>query len=356
VGALGDDSPSVRLHAALALARAGGEASVGRLVERLTQAATEDRTAIGIALAGVLSRSGNGAVKQLESVLFASGGGVKDALIEGLGRMPGAAAGGLLAELSRRSPDVPDRRKIAEALGAHPEQLALLTAWLGDSEPSVRADAVWAAGSLPAAEGSRIAARVFQLMSDVDLDVAANATATVARLARTAASDVDLRARATGSLCKALGDFRSYVRANALAGLALLGARCEKGAPERKLLAEDPSEIARLAAARLLLSAPSASNPNKDDARALSRCVADDKSGMVANACRASFRAPSEPRPALVFVVPDGKSAPLPLASYSLMRADGLIRSGNADRRGAIFERAAPAGELRLIVPGPLAS
>jgi hypothetical protein len=38
------------------------------------------------------------------------------------------------------------------------------------------------------------------------------------------------------------------------------------------------------------------------------------------------------------------------------MRADGLIRSGRADRRGAIFERAAPAGELRLIVPGPLAS
>ena len=61
--------------------------------------------------------------------------------------------------------------------------------------------------------------------------------------------------------------------------------------------------------------------------------MADDKSGMVANACRTSFDPPTSSLPSLVFVVPDGKSAPLPLASYSLLRADGLIRSGNADRR-----------------------
>jgi hypothetical protein len=271
--------------------------------------------------------------------------------------MPGPAAGALLAEVARRNPDAPDRRKIAEALGAHAEQAALLTSWLADPDASVRADAVWAAGSLPAGPGARLAPRALVLMSDIDMDVAANATAAVARLARAASGDRDLHARATGALCKALGDYRPYVRANAITGLGLLGERCEKGALERKLLAEDPSEIVRLSAARLLLSAPpNAATPNKDDARALSRCVSDDKSGMVANACRASFHAPSDALPALVFVVPDGKSAPLPLASYSLMRADGLIRSGRADRRGAIFERATPAGELRLIVPGPLAS
>src|SRR5262249_32734440 len=100
--ALGDDNPSVRLHAALALARAGGEASVPKLIERLTQAATEDRSALGIALSGALSRSGEGTAARLQPVLFGSGAGVRDALIEALGRMPGKDAGALLAELARR--------------------------------------------------------------------------------------------------------------------------------------------------------------------------------------------------------------------------------------------------------------
>ena len=52
----------------------------------------------------------------------------------------------------------------------------------------------------------------------------------------------------------------------------MIGARCEKGAPERKLLASDPSEIVRQSAARLLSRAPkgAAQNLAKDDARALS--------------------------------------------------------------------------------------
>src|SRR5439155_20069494 len=139
VDALGDDSPSVRLHAALSVARAGGEASVGRLLERLTQAATEDRTAIGIGLAGALSRSSDAAVKQVEPVLFAAGGGVRDALIEALGRMPGKSAGAVLAELARRGPDASDRRRLAEALAGHPEQEAWLTKLFADPDAGVRA-------------------------------------------------------------------------------------------------------------------------------------------------------------------------------------------------------------------------
>jgi HEAT repeat protein len=360
VSTLGDDNPSVRLHAALALSRAGSEASVAVLIERLTQAATEDRTAIGIALAGALSRSDERAAKKLEPVLFGAGGGVRDALIEALGRMPGNAAGALLAELARRGPDASDRRKMAEALAGHPEEAALFAALLADPDPGVRADAAWAAGSLTTGRAAALA-RVQALVSDGDLDVAANATAAIARLANVATAtpgDSDVRGRAIGSLCKALGDFRSYVRANALAGLAILGARCESGAEERRILAQDPSEIVRQAAARLLLRSlarPDGTGPAKEDTRALSRCVADDKSGMVSNACRASFQIPTEGLPALVFVVPDGKSVPMPLASYSLLRADGLIRSGKADRRGAVFEQKTPKGELKLLVPGPLA-
>ena len=194
-------------------------------------------------------------------------------------------------------------------------------------------------------------------MADPDLDVAANATAAVALVANAGAAGGEERKRAVGLLCGALGDFRSYVRANALSGLSILGVRCETGAVERKLLAQDPSEIVRQAAARLIWRASRDQPPAiaRDDARALSRCVSDDKSGMVANACRSSSTASVGTVPALVFVVPDGRTAPLPLASYSLLRADGLIRSGRADRRGAVFEPAAPNGELRLVVPGPLA-
>jgi hypothetical protein len=75
----------------------------------------------------------------------------------------------------------------------------------------------------------------------------------------------------------------------------------------------------------------------------------------VAVACRSSFTRVTATTPAIVFVVPDGRAAPLELGAYSLQRSDGFIRSGIADRRGAVFEGAAPRGELRLVVPGPLA-
>jgi len=359
LAALDDDNASIRLHAALALARAAGEGSVAHLVARLTQAATEDRTAIGIALSGALSRSGEAAAKQLDGALLEAAAGGRDALIEGLGRMQGAATGRLLGEIVRRGADSADRRKIAEALAGHPEQLAFLTELFSDPYPAVRAEAIWSAASMPAGPAvSATLPRSEKLMLDADLDVAANAAAAVALLAgKLAAGQEQARGQAVASLCAGLVDFRSYVRANALAGLGILGARCDKGAAERRLLAQDPSDIVRLSAARLLSRGPrsDAASVAKDDARALSRCVADDKSGMVAIACRSLFQPPASSIPALVFIVPDGRSAPLPLAAYSLLRADGLIRSGVADRRGAVFERSAPNGELKLVVPGPLA-
>jgi len=354
--ALDDENAGVRLHAALALAVSAGQASVGVLLERLTQAAAEDRMAIGVALSGALSRSTDASAKQVERVLFETGGGVRDALVEGLGRMPGAAAGNLIAALARRRPDVADRRKIAEALAGHPEQFAILRDLLRDPDASVRAEAIWSAGYLSkGAEAATALGRALELIADGDLDVAANAAAASALLGKTAAAtDPAAKSRAVAALCKATGDFRSYVRANALAGLNLLAARCDDGGLERRLLSQDPSEMVRQAAARLILRVPSTDRA-KGDARALSRCVADDKSGLVANACRIAFSIPSESSPTLVFVVPDGKTSPTPLAAYSFLRADGLIRSGLADRRGAIFERACPRGEFRLVVPGALA-
>jgi hypothetical protein len=166
--------------------------------------------------------------------------------------------------------------------------------------------------------------------------------------------DPAAKTRATAALCSGLGDFRSYVRVNALVGLGVLEVRCDGGQVERRLLAQDSSEMVRRAAARLLRG-PSSSRPSKEDAQALSRCLAEDKSGMVASACRVAPVAPGAPSPVVVFVVPDGRSSPAPLSPYSLELADGFIRSGIADRRGAIFEAEAPRGEVRLVVPGPLA-
>ena len=355
--ALGDDNASVRLHAALALSLAGGEASVGALLERLTEAATEDRTAIGLALSGAAARAGDKVAAELSRVLAGIGGGARDALIEALGRIAGVKAGTYLADLAHRSRDPVDRRKIAEALRGHPEQGRLLAELLADGDVAVRAEATWAAAFLPPGDGASAAMRrATQLLGDADLGVATNAAAAVAELGKTLSTrDSEAKTRATAALCKALGDFRSYVRSNALVGLGILGARCDGGKTERQLLAHDPSEVTRQAAARLLrVSAPSG-RPGKEDAQALSRCLAEDKSGMVANACRAPVETPDRGSPVVVFVVPDGRSSPLPLAPYSLQRADGLIRSGVADRRGAVFEHDAPRGQLRLVVPGPLA-
>jgi HEAT repeat protein len=357
--ALEDDNASVRLHAAMALSLAGGPDSVHTLLARLTQGATEDRTAIGLALSGALSRSREETAREIEPLLIASGAAVRDALIEGLGRMSGPTAGTVLAELLKHALETPDRSKIAEALAGHPEQRRAITALLADADPQVRADAVWASGISPSGTGDPgWFARATRLMSDSDLDAASNATAAVALLAR-ASNDEATKQGAVASLCKAVKHPRAYVRANALAGLALLGARCDGGAAERRALLDDPSETVRAAAARSIgRTGPgtgTASPRARDDQRALSRCVADDKSGMVANACRGLGPRSPETAPLLVFVVPDGKSSPVPLAPYSLLRADGFIRSGRADRRGAIFERALPKGEVTLLVPAALA-
>ncbi|HKQ67847.1 MAG TPA: HEAT repeat domain-containing protein [Polyangiaceae bacterium] len=356
--ALGDDNASIRQHAALALALAGSERSVPELVERLTETPTEDRTAVGIAFSGTLSRAGDTAVRSVEKAFAGAGGGVRDALIEGLGRTLGSAADGILSSVVDRGADIADRRKIAEALGGR-SNVDLLTRLLSDPDDGVRAAAVWSAGMLPkAVVTAAMVARVSGLVAAVDLDVAANAAAALGLLGRTTSSNAAVTREASATLCKATGDYRPYVRANAVSSLAMLGARCDNGEKERKLLAADRSEAVRKAVARMLSRAQLAQDPRaavKDDARALARCVSEDKSGAVANACRAPFATPSKWAPVLVFVVPDGQSSPVAGAVYSLARADGLIRSGIADRRGAVFERAAPSGEVTLMVPAALA-
>ncbi|WP_437736041.1 HEAT repeat domain-containing protein [Sorangium sp. So ce1335] len=367
--ALDDESADVRLRAAISLSRVAGPGSARALLQRLTVAAEQDRGALGIALSGALSRAGGPAPKDAKgarqaavidgrdlaqdvaAAVASAPDAARDALLEGLGRMPGQAAGAALARMAAAAP-IDDRRKIAEALAGHPEAAAALRKLAGDPDPGVRANAIWSLGAV----GDRDALPLLApLLKDPDAAVAGNAAGAIGRVAARAGQP----ARAAAALCGALSDARPYVRANALAGLTVARARCD-GAAARDLLARDPAEAVRLAAADHL-----GRGGADDDRRALARCAGEDRNATVASRCAHAALPPRAPPPGaedvVVFVVPfdagrDGpaRDAPVPRAPFALVRADGLMRLGVADRRGELFERGAPPGPIRLAVPAPL--
>jgi hypothetical protein len=98
--------------------------------------------------------------------------------------------------------------------------------------------------------------------------------------------------------------------------------------------------------------------PSPEDVRALERCAQGDRSGAIARLCHDALRVPgAAPLPARahaveVYVVGETAAAPLPHDAYAIELADGLVRAGHADRRGAVFDPAAPAGDLTLRRPG----
>jgi HEAT repeat protein len=223
---------------------------------------------------------------------------------------------------------------------------------VGDADPGVRANAAWSLGTV----GTRPSlAALTRLTGDPDVAVAGNAAASLGRIAGRAGAGGEV----TKALCSALGDARPYVRANALGGLSIAGSACDASTAS-DLLARDPSESVRLAAADYLARAVSRGGDKAVDAdkRALLRCVSEEKDARVASRCARPALAPKPAAPLddiAVYVVPDGRRAPEARAPFALVRADGLLRLGLADRRGEIFETAAPAGVIRLAVPAALA-
>src|SRR5439155_5388461 len=108
---------------------------------------------------------------------------------------------------------------------------------------------------------------------------AINAAAAIGRIAARARSPQ----AAARPLCPLLADAsRPYVRANALAGLALAAARCGDGSAERRALESDPSDAVRASAALVLARAPL----GDVDRRAIERCATSDNVGAVATRCR----------------------------------------------------------------------
>ena len=268
-------------------------------------------------------------------------------LIEALGRMKTPAAAARLERLVPQLSSADDRRKLAEASASHASLLPLMRRMTNDPDPSVQANAVWSIGLT--GDASDIPA-LTKLAQHRDVAVAGNAVAAIGRI-------VSKQKGADGqALCSALDDGRTYVRANALAALAVASQRCDKGDKERGLLASDPAPQVRAAAAALLRRVPS--QDAAADSRSLRRCLFDDKNGSVAAECKESpaaspARGPAS-EPIVVFVVPDGRSTPQARSPFALVLADGLMRFGIADRRGAVFEPAAPRGLVRLAVPATL--
>ena len=361
--AMDERDPQVRLHAAMALEQAGSAASGEALLARLDGSEETDRRAIFHALRGIVSRTPSEAVVtrliQAESL---AAGPERDAILEVLGHAQLATATEALIAHTR-SPDPFDRRAALSLVAARPgaprnEGVAsALRSGLSDADASVRAQAAWAIGS--AGDLSFLEA-LAPLLAANDADVAINAVAAIGRVAaRHGRPD-----RAAALLCPRLEDARGHVRANALAGLVRSGAVCSNAATARKILAEDPNDDARLEAATVVSKGRS-----PDDLRALDRCSVQERNGTVAARCRALLRPPdAAPAAALpartdaqgsarfvpvtVFIATEGSLTPRPNAAYVLRYADGFLRAGLADRRGAFHDPMAPEGSLELRRPG----
>ncbi len=336
--ALSDREPAVRLAAALAQREHGSPASAPLLLDRLERAEAEDRQALALALSGAFAKQESPELfARLQRALEHSRDAERDALIEVLGRAPPAAARGLLDALSKRA-DPADRRKVAEVSASDAGARKRLQRLAADPDPGVRSNALWALGAVGSRAELPLLERAF---GDRDSSAAANAISAYARIALSEKLD------AAPVLCRELGSRRSSLRASALSGLRLVSARCPDQ-PERRLVSDDPSAQVRRAAVELVRDVRSSA----EDRRALRRCVSEEPDGAVAVACSAAPARPGSGRErSLVYVVPVGEAVPTPRAPFALLRPDGLVRHGVADRRGAVYEIGLPDGELELNVP-----
>jgi HEAT repeat protein len=350
---LADVDPAVRLHAAVALAASGGTKARHALLGKLDGEEELDRFTLFTAIGGVLERfPDDRAVRRLFAELGVSAGPERDAVIEAAGRARLPSATFALGEIAKAA-DADDRRAAASLLASQAgsaDAARILKSLTADADPSVRAEAAFALGTAGDAGTLPFLA---QLVKSGDADVATNAAGAVARLARTAGAGP-----VVATVCPMLADGRAQVRANALAALAAASARCGDAASERKLLLDDPSDLVRGGAAMALTASKPGVGTEAAQKSALDRCAATDRSAEVARRCRprgAPSLAPAPPRrpqAVTVFVVGEGAtSTARPRAPYLLQYDDGVLRAGLADRRGAVFDPAAPSGEVVLRRP-----
>jgi len=348
IDALTDPDPNVRLHAAVALGESGDARTRDALAAKLDSDEI-DRAVVLAALGGVLSRAPDAAViARLARDLELAAGPDRDAIAEAIGRANSPAAVAALGKLAD-SADIDDARTAATLLAAHGGESvdaaharSIARALLTHRDATVRAQAAFALGTL----GDRAALDALVPLLRASTDEAIDAATAIGRIA---ARTKDVAA--AHPLCEATRSPRSYVRASAFAALAAARARCDDGAAERLALESDPSDAVRSAAALAI----AASSRGDLDARALTRCAAEDRSGAVATRCRAPLPGIAAPdarvrtHAVAVYVIPDLAATPIPNAPYVLVLEGGALHAGTSDRRGAVVDPVAPQGELTLL-------
>lgn len=352
---LADVDPAVRLHTAVALASSGGVKARGLLLAQLDDGDEVDRYAVLAALGGILARHPDeAAATRLFKDLAVAAGPERDAVIEAAGRARLPSVVRALAEVAAKG-DVDDRRMVAAVIAAHrgsPAALALARSLAGDADGSVRGQAAFTLGAMGDAA---VLPLLVALAKSGDGEVAADAAGGIARFASLAGPGAAAsQAAVSSAACPMLADGRATVRANALVALSFARTRCGDGRTERKLLADDPSDLVRAAAARAITGAGAAgaAAATPEDRLALDHCVSTDRSTEVARLCRphpvVMASAARPPRAVTVFVVGESGDAAKPHAPFLLEYEGGILRAGVADRRGATFEAVAPAGEVML--------
>ena len=337
LSALDDDSGAVRLAGALSLGRLALPGRAQALLDRLDQSSEQERPLLLFALGGSVAIERDARVaERLEGLLLRTRDAERDGVIELFGRMPTPDAVARLARLTAASGMAADRAKFAEALAVHPSERARLAPLLRDAAAPVRANAAWSMGEVGTLADR---AALQSALTDPEVSVAGNALQALARIA------ARNRERVAPLACSRLSDGRALLRAVALRALRLTGERCDHG-EEATALARDRSELVRRSAAALLRDV----SRGAADEAALTRARDNDSSGAVAAECDAP--PPSKPdgvEPTSIIVIPAGEDLPRPAQPFALLRADGLVRLGTSDRRGQVFEGAAPRGVLSLI-------
>jgi HEAT repeat protein len=339
LAALDSDEGGVKRAAALSIRRAQPAELLAPLLTRLASGGRSDRELVYLALPGPLARTEDDAqLARAAKLLEGARGSERDELLEALSaskRRPARAALLLVAS----SPEPGDRAKVAELLSAAPDVTAL-SRLARDADPRVRANAVWSLGFVASADGVLARQALARALSDREAPVVGNAAVSLGRLARNSPETT------AAALCGALlRDVRGSVREQALRGLALAKVSCGDGYP-KKLLASDARAGVRRAAAELLLRA----SPQAAERRALARCQDSDTHALVADACAAAPRVDvSEIEATTVLIMPSSGASPIPGAPFALLWADGGLRLGSADRRGAVHEAEAPKGPVELL-------
>jgi HEAT repeat protein len=337
--ALDADEARVKRAAALSIRRAENPELLGPLLDRFQGASRSDRAFLALALFGPLAKAKDDALlARAVALLAAARGSERDTLFEALARSQRSSVRAALARLAA-SADVSDRAKLAEVSSAAPDP-AVLERLLRDADARVRANAAWSLGFVAAERSATTRAALGRALKDRDATVIGNAAVSLGRLSRREPK------LASAALCSGLlRDARATVREQALRGLALAHASCSDGLPQQ-LLARDPRARVRRAAAELVLRTA----PGTAERRLLARCQESDPHAVVAEACAVAARPDrTETEAVTVLIVPVSRDEPTPGAPFALLFADGGLRLGVADRRGAVHEPRAAKGAFELL-------